>query len=201
MSTNIRPATAGDAAAIQAIYAPIVEQTVISFELEPPTPEQMRSRITGTLEKYPWLVCERDGQLLGYVYASKHSERAAYQWSANVSVYIHASARRGGIGRALYTSLFELLRLQGIYTAYAGVTLPNEGSVGLHEAVGFQIIGVYDAVGYKMGGWYAVGWWGLPLRERAGDPQPPTPFPELARDAAYDAALAAGLPLLEARAV
>lgn len=196
MSIHIRIATIEDAEAILAIYRPIVEQTVISFEFAPPTHEEMERRITTTLPNYPWLVAEQDGDILGYVYGSRHSERAAYQWSANVSVYVAAAARRRGIGRALYTSLFELLRLQGIYSVYAGITLPNEGSVGIHEAMGMRLVGVYELVGHKMGGWYDVGWWQMPLRERTGAPQPLIPFRELPRDAAWHAALAAGMPLL-----
>jgi L-amino acid N-acyltransferase YncA len=196
MSIHIRVATVEDAAGVLAIYRPIVEQTVISFEFEPPTHEEMERRIATTLPNYPWLVCEQDGEILGYVYGSRHSERAAYQWSANVSVYVAAAARRRGIGRALYTSLFELLRLQGIYNVYAGITLPNEGSVGIHEAVGMRPVGVYEQVGFKMGAWHDVGWWQMSLREHAGAPQPLIPFRDLPRDEAWHAALAAGTPLL-----
>src|SRR4029079_16629726 len=105
--------------------------------------------------------------------ASKHRERAAYQWSVDVSVYIHERARRQGVGRALYTSLFALLRLQGFYSAHAGISLPNRASVGLHEALVFQPVGVYRSVGYKRGAWHDVGWWQLALRERTGTPDPP----------------------------
>jgi phosphinothricin acetyltransferase len=193
MNTTIRLATVRDAEALLAIYAPIVAETTISFELEPPTPEEMQRRIEYTLPQYPWLVCEAAGELLGYVYASKHRERAAYQWSVDVSAYTHTRARRSGIGRALYTSLFALLRLQGFYNAYAGITLPNQASVGLHEALGFRPVGVYVTVGYKLGGWHDVGWWQLALHEHAGPPHPPTPFAALPRDAAWEAALEAGL--------
>jgi phosphinothricin acetyltransferase len=154
---------------------------------------ELQRRIEYTLPQYPWLVCEAAGDVLGYVYASKHRERAAYQWSVDVSAYTHPRARRSGVGRALYTSLFALLRLQGFYNAYAGITLPNEASVGLHEALGFRPVGVYAAVGYKLGGWHNVGWWQLALRERAGAPQPPTSFAALPQDTAWDAALASGL--------
>jgi L-amino acid N-acyltransferase YncA len=192
MSASIRLAAARDAEALLAIYAPIVAETTISFELEPPTPEEMQRRIVATLPQYPWLVCESDGDVLGYAYASKHRERAAYQWSVDVSVYTHTRRRRSGVGRALYTSLFALLRLQGFYNAYAGITLPNQASVGVHEALGFRPLGVYTSVGYKLGGWHDVGWWQLALREHASAPRQPTPFAELPRDAAWDAALESG---------
>ena len=163
MNARIRLAAASDAEALLAIYAPIVAETVISFELEAPTPEEMQRRITTTLPSYPWLVYAEDRAVLGYVYASKHRERAAYQWSADVSVYVHPRARRGGVGRALYISLFALLRLQGIYNAYAGITLPNAASVALHESLGYTPVGVFHAVGFKFGKWHDVGFWERPL--------------------------------------
>ena len=154
MSTIIRVARPEDAEAILAIYAPIVRETAISFEVEPPTRVEMQQRIATTLRQFPWLVCDRQGEVLGYVYTSPHRARAAYQWSVDVSVYIHAKARRTGMGRALYHALFALLSLQGFYQGFAGITLPNPASVGLHEALGFQPVGVYQAVGYKLGSWH-----------------------------------------------
>ncbi len=147
-SAVIRLASERDAEQIAAIYAPNVTDTIISFEFEPPTADEMRRRIEVTLERYPWLVCERhDGRLLGYAYAAAHGSRAAYQWSVDVSVYVHEDARRKGVGGALYASLFAALALQGFYNAYAGATLPNPASVGLHESVGFRPIGIYRGVG------------------------------------------------------
>jgi L-amino acid N-acyltransferase YncA len=194
--SNIRLATERDAEEIAAIYAPNVTDTIISFELEPPTADEMRLRIEGTLERYPWLVCERRGRVLGYTYAGAHGSRAAYQWSVDVSVYVHEEAHMTGVGRALYTSLFAALNLQGFYNAYAGATLPNPASVGLHESVGFRPVGVYRGVGYKLGAWHDVGWWHLPLRERIADPDPPSDLPSVLGSEGWDAALASGLPLL-----
>jgi L-amino acid N-acyltransferase YncA len=175
MTAIIRLACEDDAEQIAAIYAPYVLHTPISFELEPPTPEQMRQRIREVLQRMPWLVCADGDQIMGYVYASPHRSRAAYQWSVDVAVYIDAKYHRCGLGRALYTSLFGLLRLQGYYNAYAGITLPNAASVGVHEALGFALVGIYRSVGYKLGVWHDVGWWQLPLLPRTapeGDPQP-----------------------------
>jgi phosphinothricin acetyltransferase len=165
--TTIRLATESDALVVHAIYAPIVRDTVISFEYEAPSVDEMRGRIAKTLPRYPWLVCERepDGEMLGYAYAGPHSERTAYQWSANVSVYVNASGRRMGVGRALYTALFELLRRQNIVNVHAGIALPNAASVGLHESMGMTPVGVYHRVGYKFGAWHDVGWWELALGE------------------------------------
>jgi L-amino acid N-acyltransferase YncA len=197
MSTTIRAALPEDAEAILTIYTPIVRETAISFEVEPPTRVEMHARIVTTLQRLPWLVCERQGEMLGYVYASPHRTRAAYPWSVDVSVYIHAKARRAGMGRALYHALFELLSLQGFYQRFAGITLPNPVSVGLHEALGFQPVGVYQAVGYKLGGWHDVGWWQRALQPRPSLPTPPTAFEVLRQtSAAWEAALYAGMRLL-----
>jgi phosphinothricin acetyltransferase len=196
MASIIRLATGRDAGQVQAIYAPNVRDTAISFEVEAPSVREMRQRIVETLRQYPWLVCERNGEVLGYVHGSRHAQRAAYQWSVDVSVYIHERLRRTGVGRALYTSLFKVLTLQGFYNAYAGITLPNEASVGLHEALGFRPVGVYRTVGYKLGAWHDVGYWQLALRERASAPAPPVSVSVAQGYAAWEAALTAGLPLL-----
>jgi L-amino acid N-acyltransferase YncA len=173
-----------------------VTDTSISFELKPPSAEEMRRRIELTLERFPWLVCERHGRVLGYAYAGAHGSRAAYRWSVDVSAYVHEGERRTGVGRALYTSLFSLLPLQGYYNAYAGITLPNPASAGLHEALGFRPVGVYRGVGYKLGAWHDVGWWHLALRKRRADPDPPAYLPSMPGSAGWSAALASGLSFL-----
>ncbi len=192
----IRLATEHDAAQIQAIYGPIVSQTATSFEATPPTVDEMRQRIVGTLAGLPWLVCQRQGTILGYVYADKHRTRTAYQWSVEASAYVHAQARRMGVGHALYSSLFKILTLQGFYNVYAGITLPNPASVGLHEAMGFKPIGVYKAVGYKLNAWRDVGWWHLSLQPTTVPPQPLLGLRVVLGSKEGEAAMAAGLPLL-----
>ena len=194
MTAIIRLATTHDAPGVQAIYAPVVRETAISFEWEPPTVDDMEKRISEVGERMPWLVCEHRGEMLGYAYASPHRLRAAYQWSVDVSVYIDAQARRSGVGRGLYRSLFALLTLQGFYQAYAGITLPNSASVGLHESLGFAPVGVYRAVGYKLGTWHDVGWWQLALRPHSAVPAPPLNLPAIRDDTSWDAMLAAGVP-------
>lgn len=187
----IRLAKAADADAIAKIYQPIVSGTAISFELEVPTVAEVERRIVSIASFAPWLVyASLDDQVLGYAYASKHRERAAYQWSVDVAVYIDETHRRQGIGRKLYTALSALLRVQGFYAAHAGITLPNAGSVALHESLGFRPIGVYRGVGYKLGKWHDVGWWQLSLRERDGEPGQPLSVAEAQRDAAWRAVLA-----------
>jgi len=172
MSQAIRIATPADAAQVQAIYAPYVE-TPISFEQEPPGVEEMGRRIARLQDRYPWLVCEVEQAVVGYAYASPHRERAAYQWSVEVSVYVRVNQQRRGIGRTLYSSLFEILALQGYCNAYAGVTLPNPAGVGLHTSLGFQPVGVYSRVGYKCGAWHDVAWFSLDLDRRPDPPAPP----------------------------
>ena len=192
MPSTIRVATAADGAATAAIYAPIVRDTAISFEVDPPDAAEMARRIEETSRRYPWLVADRDGEAIGYVYAGPHRARAAYGWSVETTVYLHEEARGRGVGRALYRSLLALLELQGAHVAYAGITLPNEASVGLHEALDFALVGVYREVGWKLGAWHDVGWWHLPLAERDAAPAELRPFAELATVEGYTAALAAG---------
>lgn len=159
-----------DAAACAAIYAPSVTAGVASLEERAPEPHEMADRIRITARTHPWLVAEIDGEVAGYAYGSRHHERSAYRWSADVTVYISARYHRRGIGRALYGALFGLLERQGFHELCAGVTLPNDASVGLHESLGFVPVGVYRDVAYKFGQWWSVGWWQMSLRPRpAGD--------------------------------
>lgn len=174
---NIRTATLDDAAAVAAIYAPIVANTTISFEVDPPDAAEMRGRIAKTLAALPWLVAEdAAGAVCGYAYASKHKERAAYQWSVDTAVYVRDDMRGQGVGRALYGRLLPLLAELGYCQAFAGVALPNAGSVGLHHALGFEPIGVYRNVGFKHGAWRDVAWWQKALQESEGPPKNPVEF-------------------------
>lgn len=172
---HIRIARREDAMAIADIYRPFVRDTVISFEVVAPDEAEMAARIEKILTRFPWLVFEQDGEVLGYAYGSPHRDRAAYQWSAEAGIYIAPSAHRRGVGRALYALLFEALRLQGFHRVYGGITLPNAASVGLHEAHGFKPVGTYADVGFKFDAWHSVGWWALEL-EAASAPTPPAVF-------------------------
>lgn len=175
---KIRIATADDAAAVQGIYAPVVAETAISFETEPPSVEEMRHRILATLRQYPWLVALDDaGQVAGYVYASRHAERAAYRWSVSVTAYVRADQRGRGVGKALYTALLQQLKDLGYCQAFAGITQPNAASVALHEAVGFTHVGVYANAGYKLGRWHDVGYWQCAL-QRPDVPAEPRAMPQ-----------------------
>ncbi len=193
MAFELRLATRKDAAGVVEIYRPIVASTPISFEIEPPDEQEIQRRIQETPPAYPWLVCEYRGRVAGYAYASRHRARAAYQWSVDTSVYVHPDFRRCGIGQGLYVSLFQILAAQGYFNAYAGITLPNPGSVGLHEAAGFQAIGIYRKVGYKFGAWHDVGWWHLVIQPLIPPTQPPLGLGEIQGDSAWPRLLAAGL--------
>ena len=177
----VRVATATDAAAVAAIYRSAVEDGHASFEAVAPGEDDMRNRMSAVLARYPWLVAESANDIDGYAYASPHRDRAAYRWSADVTVYVAASRQGQGVGRALYSRLLPILEAQGLHRAYAGIALPNAGSVRLHEACGFVHIGVYEEVGFKHGAWRDVGWWGRPLAAAAHQPAEPIWFPDLPR--------------------
>jgi phosphinothricin acetyltransferase len=184
----IRMATPRDAPGIHAIYAPIVRDTFISFELEAPGESQIAQRIAATLRKYPWLVFEDGEGIAGYACAGEHRERLAYQWSVDVSCYVHPRARGRGVGKALYQALLRVLRVQGFRNAFAGIALPNDGSVALHESVGFTPLGRYRNVGYKLGAWHDSGWWQCAIGEFGPEPETPRALPEL-EGAVLEAAL------------
>ena len=189
---RIRLANDGDAEAIAAIYRPVVENTAISFETIAPDAPEISRRLSETMTRYPWLVCERDRHIAGYAYATQHRVRAAYQWSVDTSVYIDDAHKRSGVGRGLYQSLFAILAAQGFFNAFAGIALPNPASVGLHEAMGFQKLGVYRNVGFKFGEWRDVGWWQLTLRRQGVPASAPLAVSEVERLPGWNQLLARG---------
>jgi phosphinothricin acetyltransferase len=157
-SQRIRAASAHDAEACAAIYAPYVTDTAITFETEPPSPTEMAERIATAQRTHAWLVLEHDGRVVGYAYGGRYKPRPAYRWACEVSVYLERGRRRTGGGRALYRALFDKLAERGFRTAVAGMTLPNEASVGLHRAMGFEPVGTYRRIGWKHGAWHDVAW-------------------------------------------
>jgi L-amino acid N-acyltransferase YncA len=175
MARRIRSVDVTDAHAVQRIYAPFVSEQATSFEVVVPDVAETERRIRAQSDRYPWLVFERDDVVIGYAYASSHRARQAYQWCADVCVYVDSRAHRCGVGRALYTALLHLLRRQGYINAYAGITLPNAASVGLHQSIGFVPVGVFSRVGFKFDTWHDVMWLHLRLAEAArpaGAPRP-----------------------------
>lgn len=162
-----------DAPACAAIYAPHVEGGPVSFEERAPDAAEMAARIERYGSSHAWLVAEREEEVVGYAYATAFNERPAYRWSSSVSVYVGERARGEGIGRTLYEALFDRLRGRGFRMACAGITLPNEASVGLHQSLGFELVGVNREIGWKQGAWRDVGWYQLEL-----SPAPKGPPPE-----------------------
>jgi L-amino acid N-acyltransferase YncA len=161
----VRSAKLDDAPALAEIYRPVVENTTISFELEPPSAAEMRSRVAEITRSYPWLVGVDRERVVGFAYASPHRERPAYASSVDVSVYVGGAARRRGVAKALYAALFtELERTGRFHRAFAGIALPNDPSVALHERFDFELVGIYREVGNKFGRWIDVAWWQRPLR-------------------------------------
>jgi L-amino acid N-acyltransferase YncA len=165
-----------DAAPCASIYAPHVEASATSFEERVPSAEELAVRIERISASHPWLVAEQEGEVLGYAYACTHRERPAYRWAADVSVYVADARRRQGVGQTLYETLLERLRRQRFRVACAGITLPNQASVALHERLGFVPVGVFRRIGWKDGAWRDVAWWQLYLSPDSKEP-PAEPLP------------------------
>ncbi|HEY0493734.1 MAG TPA: GNAT family N-acetyltransferase [Candidatus Dormibacteraeota bacterium] len=160
---RVRDASEADGSACARIYEPYVRETAVTFETEPPSDEDMAQRIGAALTTHAWLVLEAEGRVAGYAYGGPFRSRAAYRWSAEVSVYLEQGFERRGGGRALYEALFSRLAERGFRTAVAGMTLPNDASVALHRSMGFEPVGTYRAIGWKLGAWHDVAWMQRPL--------------------------------------
>lgn len=176
----IRRAAESDAPALLDIYAPYIRDTAITFEYDVPTAEEFVARIADILKTHPYLVCEQDGKPVGYAYAHRIRERAAYDWAAELSIYLAPEAQGQGVGTALYRCLVDLLAMQNLRILYGCVTLPNGKSQKLHEKLGFSLVGVWHGSGWKRNGWHDVGW----FEKRIGAcciPQPVVPFEKLDR--------------------
>jgi phosphinothricin acetyltransferase len=172
-SRTVREATARDAEACAAIYAPYVTDTAITFETEPPSPAELAQRIAAAQRTHAWLVLEDRDRVVGYAYGGPYKARAAYRWSCEVSVYLEPGRRRTGGGRALYRALLARLAERGFRTAVAGMTLPNDASVGLHRAMGFEPVGTYRRIGWKHGAWHDVAWTQRAISEGRDPPAEP----------------------------
>jgi L-amino acid N-acyltransferase YncA len=174
---RLRAATPADAAEVAAIYADYVRGSTITFELDPPGPDEMRARIEGVAGAYPWIVAEvEDGRLAGYAYACPFRPRAAYRFAVETTVYLRPDAAGRGLGTSLYRPLLRTLEAQGYTQAIAAIALPNEASVRLHERLGFVHAGTYGEVGFKLGQWLDVGLWQRPLAVQRADPPEPLPL-------------------------
>ena len=162
---EIRPAGPQDAEGVLAIYRPIVVETHVSFELEAPTVAEMARRMAAADGRHPWLVAADEEGLAGYAYATSFRARPAYEQTVETSVYVDAGRHRTGVARALYLDLFERLRSAGVRSVIAGIALPNDASVALHERLGFTPVGVFHDVGRKFDRWWSVGFWERPIGE------------------------------------
>lgn len=176
---NIRLGAPGDCPQIAAIYAPIVEQTHISFELVPPGPDEMARRLASALQRHVWLVADTNGRIDGYAFASRYREKPAYAWSTETTIYVHDAARGMGVGKQLYRSLLNVLKAQNYRRAFAGIALPNEGSIALHQSLGFTCVGINPEAGYKFDRWHDLGWWSIQLDDAPTPPAPPRPVSAL----------------------
>ena len=187
---QIRVARESDAAALRDIYAPYVERTAVSFEYEAPDVATFLERIRRVQERYPYLVAESDGALLGYAYAGSFHTREAYSWSAEASIYLRLDCRRMGIGSALYRALESALRAMGVRRLYASIAVPDDpdehltlDSVRFHTAMGYHTVGEFHHCGWKFGRWYSTVWMEKVLASDTSAPSPLKPFRELDADA------------------
>src|SRR6187399_542434 len=177
----IRLATKDDAAGMLEIYAPFILNSGITQETEVPLVEDFQQRIISNLAERPWLVCEINNQVAGYAYAGKHRDRKGYQWCTEPSVYISEKYFGFGIANALYTALFEILKLQGYVNAYAVITLPNDRSITFHKKFGFDHLTTYKGIGYKLGKWHDVGWMQYEVNPHKEEPADPLKFSQIDR--------------------
>jgi phosphinothricin acetyltransferase len=172
----LRTARIEDGAALCAIYRPFVMETAITFICKEPTAESFSEKIKSLNTQYPFIVCELGGRAIGYAYASALRPHDAYQWDAELSVYVDRDFHGHGVGRKLYAALLELLKIQGYQTVYGVISLPNEKSLALHAAFGFETLGVFPKSGYKLGNWHDIIWLQKSLGDYPDAPVPPTPF-------------------------
>lgn len=171
MAATIRLAEKRDVPGILDIYSPFILETAVTFEETVPDEASFWERIQGIMAELPYLVCEIDGRIAGYAYASGYRSRASYRWTKEVSVYIHPDFLRKRVAHALYTSLNEMIRYQGIADLLAIITIPNEPSVAFHEQFGYCKCGEFQKVGYKLGQWQNVGWFELFLQDETQTPK------------------------------
>ena len=169
---RLRWAALDDAPAILAIYAPYIERTSITFETEVPSLEEFRGRMRDIMELYPYLIVEADGAVVGYAYAHRIGERAAYAWDAELSVYLDGAWTGRGLGSRCSRAVLELLALQGVRNVFSLITVPNPASIGLHESLGFRHMGLQDRAGFKLGAWHGVEWMQKPIGDFTGEPAP-----------------------------
>lgn len=186
---GIRVATPQDAEDLLAVYAPYVTDTAITFEYEVPSLTEFRERIRHTLERYPYLVMEQDGEILGYAYAGPFKERAAYDWAVETTIYVKQGMKEQGIGRKLYQALEDTLIRQNILNLNACIGYPTvedeyltRNSMEFHQHLGYRLVGQFYQCGYKFGRWYDMVWMEKLVGEHGVEPVRVKPFPELQQE-------------------
>jgi L-amino acid N-acyltransferase YncA len=176
ISDGVRSASKDDAAACVAIYLPYVENTVISWEIDVPSVDEMASRIASAQEAHEWLVLEQDGQVIAFAYGHALNRLPSHQWSVEAGIYVSGDHRRGGSGRTLYAEVLRRLAERGYRQAFAGITQPNEASNSFHRSFGFKDVGLHRRVLWKHGSWHDVAWMQLGLQGVADRDGPPDPI-------------------------
>ena len=179
---TVRLATEADAAGILAVYAPYIRDTAVTFETETPSLDAFRCRMASIIGDYPYLVVEEDGSIVGFAYAHRLGERAAYAWNAELSIYFAPGYTSRGWGSVLFWALIDLLALQGVRNAYSLITVPNEASLALHEKLGFTLMGVQKEAGYKLGAWHDVAWLRMAIGDFSAAPEPRMPLSSMDPD-------------------
>ncbi len=197
MNPEIRLITLQDAQQALDVYAPFVKNTAVTFEYSVPTLQDFTDRIITNTVDYPWLVCIYNNTVLGYAYGSRHRYKTAYQWSVESTIYLAPEIQNKGIGKIMYNALFSILKLQGYYSVFAGVALPNEGSEKLHTSMGFEEIGVFNKIGFKLNQWHDVKWFQLDLKQTNSTPHELIGGPELHSNLEVDQILKLGNEKLE----
>ncbi len=192
-STIIRMASRKDIVSILTLYKPYIKHSHTTFETEIPTLKVFEKRILKIQQKLPWLICIYGGNFAGYAYATDHRIRSAYQWTKELSVYIHDQYQQKGIASALYTTLTELLRIQGVTNCLAGIALPNDASIKFHEKFGFKKVGIYHRIGYKHKRFFDVGWWEFFIHQDSNQPKEIIPIHDVERTKEFDSAVKKGL--------
>jgi L-amino acid N-acyltransferase YncA len=183
MGGSIRVATKADATGMLDIYGPFILNSGITQETDVPSVEDFQKRVISNLEERPWLVCEINNEIAGYAYAGKHRDRKGYQWCVEPSVYISKKYFGFGVANALYTALFDILKLQGYVNAYAVITLPNDSSIAFHKKFGFDYLITYKKIGYKLGQWHDVGWMQYEVSPHNDHPDDPIKFSTINKSA------------------
>jgi phosphinothricin acetyltransferase len=186
MNHLIRLATVTDSKDILKVYAPYITDTAVSFETEVPTVSEFACRIESINKKYPYIVYQIEDKIVGYAYASKHRERAAYCFDVDVSIYVLPEYHGSGVAHKLYDCLFKILVKLGYYNAYAGYTVPNQKSMKFHQKFGFTLVGTYHKTGYKFGQWHDVTWLEKALNNHNNKPESLKSINDLPEEYLYD---------------